>query len=85
MPKVAITVFVPAETVFLPILALTPLILIRSPVFEPVTEIVITRFTTTTLSAVVVTAGTEGLGVAVAEGVGEGVGVIAFSITVKVV
>ena len=88
VPTVASTVLFPDFTMFLPICATTPLIVILSPEVGPTTAIVISRFITETLTLVVPADGvTDGLEVGEAEGetVGFGVTAVPFAVTVSVV
>ena len=82
------TVLLPDFTVFLPIFASTPLIVIFSPVVDPTAAIVIMRFDTETLILVApAEVDVVGFGVGDADGetVGFGVAPVTLAVTVSVV
>ena len=86
------TVLLPDFTVFLPIFASAPLIVIFSPAVDPTAAIVIMRFDTMTLILVApVEADTDGFGVGDADGdadgetVGFGVAPTTLAVTVRIV
>ena len=82
------TVLLPDFTVFLPIFASTPLIVIFSPAVDPTAAIVISRLFTVTLILVApVEVDAVGFGVGDADGetVGFGVAPATFAVTVRIV